>query len=679
MNIQPDKNNTVSLVFKSQSLFMCLVSILLTASFFSCKTDVGSKPKQPNIVFIMADDMGYSDLSCYGSEIKTPHIDKLADQGVRFSRYYATPMCVTSRIALLSGMEYMAAGGEGMPNGVSFVQLLRESGYTTSMVGKNHGLGNLRIGNKHTDYGFDHFFGFSGGELNSFTGAGNVEWQNDGIIFPNTDLPEDFYTTTNFTDYAIKFIGEAIEKGRPFFSYVAYNAPHTPLNAPERNVRKYYDPQNGVDVYRDGWERLREQRLARMKKMGLVDESVQLSKTGVEIPDWDLLPDTSLNPLELQKSFERLSRSAYAGMVDNMDENVGRLIAFLEDPNSDGDNKDSQLDNTIIIFVSDNGGCYAGMYTRRDALPWDQNNGWFTTNFGWGTLSNTPFRYYKHASHEGALRAPFIIRWPGGVKLPSGSINKEMVRIWDFYPTFLELAGVDYPADNKAVKPMMGRSILPILENNESGGAEYFVSVYARSRGIIRGDWKLVNYFDGPFELYNLKEDPTEMKDRGGEYPGILAGLIAHWNDYALKHGFAANPQWNRPIGDKKRGWGYDFLDPGILKTTPECMAENIPVDTKLTFTLSGEIDLSDTKGKQIRLQKYGDSTIIWSADPDEGSIIKNSNQIVFNDFPGLEPDTHYYLTWDQGWLKYKTDKGLKPIRSCRESAFSFRFRTKKY
>ncbi len=671
------KDVETRIVKMKQKIYALPLGLLLF--FLSCSVEQEKKnTERPNIVFIMADDLGYSDLSCYGSEIKTPNIDKLADGGVRFSRYYVSPMCITSRVALLSGMEYMAAGGESFPNGLSFAHLFRKAGYTTNMVGKNHGMDNFRIGDPTTDYGFDHFYGFSGGELNSFTGAGNVEWQYDGHIFPNTELPDDFYTTKYFTDYAMKFIGDAIEKDQPFFSYVAYNAPHTPLNAPERNVRKYYDPQNGVNVYQSGWEKMREKRLERMKEMGLLVQSVQLSTPGVEIPDWELLPDTSLNPLELQKEFECLSRSAFAGMVDNLDENVGRLIRFLDDPNNDGNSNDSQLDNTIIIFVSDNGGCYAGMYTLRDALPWDKENGWFTTNFGWGTLSNTPFRYYKHASHEGALRSPFIIHWPDGLELPNGSINDEMVRIWDFYPTFLELVDVKYPSAEMNIKPLMGRSILPLLKNEEVEEVEYFVSVYFRSRGIIKGNWKLVNFYDGPFELYNLKNDPTERNDLAEQNPEKLNELIREWNNYTREHGFENDPEWNRPIGDKKRGWAYDFLDPGILKTTPECMSVDVPVDVTLSFIFDGEIDFSRSEEKEIRLQKYGDSRILWSGKSNDATVDETKNRIVFNDFPSLEPDTHYYLTWDHGWIRYKTQNGFKAIRPCKESAFSFRFRTQK-
>ncbi len=661
---------------KPAILILTTIWALFSVHFSDNKKVDTQKVKQPNILFIMADDMGYSDLGCYGGEINTPHIDNLADQGVRFSHYYTTPMCVTSRVSLLSGMEYMAAGGESFPNGLSFARLLRKAGYATSMTGKNHGMNHFRIGHPDTDYGFDHFYGFSGGQMNSFTGAGNVEWQRDGKIFPNTELPDDFYSTKDFTDYSIKYMAEAIEKDKPFFSYVAYNAPHTPLDAPERNVRKYYDPENGVNVYQDGWDKMREQRLDRMKEMDLIEKDVQLSKAGVEIPDWDLLPDTSDRSWVIQKEFEWLSRSAYAGMVDNMDENIGRLVAFLEDPNQDGKKDDSQIENTIIIFVSDNGGCYAGLYTRRDALPWSKTNGGFTTNYGWGTLSNTPFRYYKHASHEGALRAPFIVHWPDGLKLPPGSINHDMVRIWDLYPTFLKIAGTSYPQDKEDLKPLMGKSILPLWHGKNFEADQYFVTVYPRSKGIIKDNWKLVNYYDGPFELYNLNEDPSEINDVSSAYPEIYKEYINLWDSYTHHQEFADNLKWNRPRGDIKRGWGYDFLDAGILETTPDCMSGNVFVDVKLSLAFRGKIDFSDTRGNVIRLQKYGDPKIIWSADPDESSPYQGKNTIVFDDFPVLEPDTHYYITWDRAWVRYESNNKLLPINACQESAYAFRFRT---
>jgi arylsulfatase A-like enzyme len=629
--------------------------------------------KKPNIILIVADDLGYSDIGCFGGEIQTPQIDKLAENGARFNKFYVSPMCVTSRVAILSGIEYVAAGRNNFPKGVSIAHLLRNEGYATSLVGKNHGMPKLKIGNSDTDFGFDHFYGFIGGQINSFTGKGNVKWQDDGKIFPNTALPKDFYATNNFTDYAIQYMKEAIDNDKPFFSFVAYNAPHSPLDAPEENVRKYYDPENGVNVYKEGWDKLRVDRLNRMKKMGVIDGDVELSEQGVEIPDWNLLPERSKNPWDLQKNFEALSRSAYAGMVDNLDENIGRIMAFIEDPNQDGNKADSELDNTIIIFISDNGGCYAGSYTDRNAVPWSRDNGGFTTNYGWATLSNTPFRYYKHASHEGAIRSPMVMHWPEGLKLKKNSINSEMLSLWDFYPTFLELAGATYPDDKKA---LMGKSFLPLLKDEKFKSEDFFISTFYRSKGIIKGDWKLVSYFDSPFELYNLKKDPSELHNVANTCTKKHKKLLSAWNNYTKTHGFENNDQWNMPTGETTRGWGFDKMSKGLVKTTPEYMSDQVAIDQKLTLTFESKITFSGTQGKSIRLQKYGNSEIIWSKDLDEHSKFEGKKEIIFQDFPTLEPNSHYYITWDAGWVRYSEKGKLKPLIAVRESAYAFRFKT---
>jgi arylsulfatase len=649
---------------------------------FACSgpVDADVVAEQPNILFILADDLGYSDLSCYGGEIQTPHIDALAEQGIKCSRYYTSPMCVTTRIALMSGMEFKAAGGESLPNGLSFVHLLREAGYATSMVGKNHGFGNFRIGSRDTDYGFDHFFGFSGGEINSFTGERNAEWQSDGRIFPASELDPGFYTTEDFTDSAIVFMQEALEENKPFFTYVAYNAPHTPLHAPERNVRKYYDPEKGINVYAPGWEKLREERLEKMKELGLVSPDTKLSEPGVEIPDWDLLPDTAYTQWELQKKFECLTRAAYAGMVDNIDENVGQMVAFLEDPNRDGKYDDSQLDNTLIIFLSDNGGCYAGMHSRREDVPWNPETRAFTTNFGWGTLSNTPYRYYKHASHEGALRSPLVMHWPKGISLPEGTLLHQMLRVWDFYPTFLDLAGVTYPEKEgeKQLKPLMGASFAPLFRNADMETEEYFVPMFHRTRGMLKDHWKLANFYDGPFELYNLKEDPTERTNLAAEEPEKYREMVALVKQYAVDHGFSGDPRWDRRVGDIPRGWASDFWKGILNSTVPDINSEDVPRDVKLSLEFVGEIDFRGTEGKEIRLQKYGDPRILWSSDPDQTHAHQGKTRLVFEDFPLLEPGQHYYLTWDAGFVKYRNKQEMVTIRPCLESAFAFRFKTRK-
>ncbi|WP_299053709.1 sulfatase-like hydrolase/transferase [uncultured Polaribacter sp.] len=477
-----------------------------------------SQNKKPNILLIVADDLGFSDVSSFGGEIPTPNIDELGKNGVKFNKFYVSPMCVTSRVAIIAGLEFQAAGKNNFPKGESIALQLRKAGYTTNLVGKNHGMDKLKIGDIKNDFGFDHFYGFTGGQINSFTGQGNVKWQNDGKIFPNSQLPEDFYATKNFTDYAIKYMDEAIKRNKPFFSMVSYNAPHSPLDAPERNVRKFYDPENGINVYKNGWNNLREKRLERMINLGIVDKNTKLPELGVEIPDWKLLPETSNNQWEIQKKFETLSRSAYAGMVDNMDENIGRITAYLKDPNQDGNTNDSELENTIIIFISDNGGCYAGLHTNRKAVPWSQENrgAGFTTNYGWAALSNTPFSSYKHGSKEGAIRSPMIVHWPNGIKLKKNSINKQMIRIWDLYPTFLEIAGIKL---QEVKTKLMGKSFLPLIENKKYEEEKFFVSTFYRSKGLIKGDWKLVSFYDSPFELYNLKKDPTEIKNIRHKHP----------------------------------------------------------------------------------------------------------------------------------------------------------------
>ncbi|WP_299665987.1 sulfatase-like hydrolase/transferase [uncultured Polaribacter sp.] len=651
------------------------VKIKLFLTFILCTQLLSSQNKKPNIILIVADDLGYSDVSSFGGEIPTPNIDNLAENGARFIKFYVSPMCVTSRVAILSGIEFIAAGKGSFPKGESIAKLMREEGYTTNLVGKNHGMGNLKIGNKKTDFGFDHFFGFTGGQINSFTGKGNAKWQNDGKIFPNTDLPKDFYATNNFTDYAIKYMDEAIKKDKPFFSMVSYNAPHSPLDAPEKNVRKFYDPKKGINVYKKGWIELRKERLARMKKMGIVDKDTQLPKLGVEIPDWDLLPEKSSKYWEIQKDFEALSRSAYAGMVDNMDENIGRITAFLKDPNQDGNTNDSQLENTIIIFISDNGGCYAGLHTNRNALPWSpQNRGaGFTTNYGWAALSNTPFSSYKHGSGEGAIRSPMIVHWPEGLKLKKNSINKQMIRIWDLFPTFLELAGGKYPNDKKE---LMGKSMLPLLKNEKFQEEKFFVSAFYRSKGIIKGDWKLVSFFDSPFELYNLKNDPTETENVHKKHQTKYKELLNSWNDYTQKHGFNNDKLWNMPTGDKKRGFGYDRVKNMMVKASPEFMEDNVCINQKLTFTFNGKVTFANTNGRKIRLQKYGSQEILWSKDLDINSDFEGEKEIVFKDFPTLESNTHYYITWDAGWVKIKQKGKMKPIQPVRESAFAYRFRT---
>ena len=624
---------------------------------------------RPNIVLIVVDDLGFSDLGCYGGEIHTPRLDQLAEEGIRFSRYHVAPMCVVSRVALFSGREHRAAGSNGFPNGVSMAHLLRDAGYATSMAGKTHGFSNFRIGDPSTDYGFDRFWGFDGGEINSWTGTGNVTWYDDERQFHHSELPSDFYATDAITDKAIEFIEQAVGQDKPFFCYVAYNAPHTPIHAYEADVRKYFD----TGVYERGWDVLSQERFDRQIAMGLIPPETVLPEYGVEIPKWELLPQTSPHHWVLQKEFEAFRMSSYAGMVDRVDQKIGELIDFLQNPSGDPDAQDSLLDETIILFMSDNGACYAGMFTHPSRVPWDPSPGAFTGNFGLGMLSNTPFRHYKHAGHEGALRAPLIVRWPEGISTAPGTIVHGPARIWDIYPTLLELAGTSYPASyqGRAVKPLMGQSITPFFDNPDAPGNPDFVGLYSRGRGWVEGDWKLVNYATSAWELYHLKTDPTESDNLAGVRPDILQRLLDHWDQYTVEHGFSGTA-WDPEVADEDYGWGYDRIRAGLVSAYPEYMSAGVPLDAKLSLTFAGTLDFNGTAGRVIRLQKYGDPSILWSADLDAAHPAQGQMTITFEDWPQLEPNSHYYITWDTGWAKY----GGTSILAVQEAAYAYRFKT---
>ncbi|MEN8661716.1 MAG: sulfatase-like hydrolase/transferase [Lentimonas sp.] len=650
---------------------------LTCLSLALCLTGISTA--QPNIVLIFVDDLGFSDLGSYGSEIDTPNLDSLAAEGLRFNNFRVTPMCVTSRISMFSGMDYHRAGRSNIPQGLNFAYLLRDAGYQTSWVGKNHGLEGMVIGDPTTDFGFDHFYGFYGGATNNF--LGDSDWKEDNVTIP-MPFPVDFYSTNAITDKAIEYIGNAITATEPFFSYVAYNAPHGPLQAPQADVEKYLTGTH-AGTYANGWEPLQQSRFAALKTMGMIDESTVLAPAGIEVPVWENLPQSGTHAWELNKDFEELTMAAYAAMVDSIDQNVGRIIAKLKDPNGDEDEADSVLDDTLILFLSDNGGVYAGAYKNQSNLPWDRAQTGINTGFGWGMLMNTPFRYYKHSSHGGGIRSPFIAHWPNGITVPDNSILGQSFNILDIYPTLLDLAGATYPATydpdgnagtNNSLTPksLEGESIVPIFTNATStAGSDTSITTYQRSNGYYEDGWKIVHYTDGPWELYNVDEDPTERFDLSNVYPAKYQDLIGKWTAYRAISPFP-NSTWVTPAQDKHRGWGFDRIRPGMLSTVPAYMSAGVPIDTDLSFEIDGTVDFNGTANKFIRLQRYGSSDIIWEADPLPSHASQGGTTITFTDLPILESNTHYYVTWDLGWFKYDGTN----VGAVQEAAFAFRFKT---
>ncbi|QDU39739.1 Arylsulfatase [Maioricimonas rarisocia] len=449
----------------------------------------------PNVVLIMVDDMGWSDLGCYGGEIETPHLDRLATEGIRFTQFYNCAKCETSRAALISGRYAPEVGIAKLQNCRTIAQRMRDAGYTTLMTGKWHLSGNP------VDFGFDRYFGHLSGATNFFHGDNTFRLDDKPFEVPR----EGFYTTDADTDYAIEFLEEA-DDDRPVFLYIAYNAPHYPLHVPQEDFEKYRGR------YRDGWDHLREQRLARVRQLGLLPEPFALPPRPEDVPAWDSLTDD-------QRDTQELMMAAYAGMIDRVDQNIGRLREALE--------KQGRFENTLFLFLSDNGACPFQRTKQKtlenQLMPWDPESYW-TYDKGWAHACNTPFREYKRNQHEGGICTPLIAHWPAGISRP-GRITSQPGQIVDLLATCIDVAGVDRE-DARAEAPLRGQSLKPIFEGQQRTphDAIYF-TFYGTHNALRVGDWKLVNIDRGPWELYNLAEDRTELHDRAGTDPERLQEL----------------------------------------------------------------------------------------------------------------------------------------------------------
>jgi arylsulfatase A-like enzyme len=488
------------------SLKLCLTSLL--ASTFICVSVARSYASdvedatRPNIVLIMADDLGFSDLGCYGGEIETPTLDGLASEGVRFTQFYNTAKCHSSRVCLLTGLYCNQAGNTSLSNGVTIAEALRESGYFTIMTGKWH------LKGEPTQRGFDRYFGHLSGATNFFTGDNTFRLNSE----PFNDFDEDFYTTDANTDYAIDFLDEAQETDKPFFLYVAYNAPHYPLQAPEEDVRKYMNSC----VYDQGWDVVRAARYERQLAMGLINPDWRLSPRPDNVEPWDELSDDD-------KAWESKRMSTFAGMVDRLDSNIDRIVDYLED-------KDL-FDNTLFLFCADNGACPFERTRGKDLEPWDPKSYWTYDN-AWANVGNTPFRWYKQNQHEGGISSPLIVHWPNGLDRPAGSFVREPGHLIDIMATAIDVAGAEYPTeyDGRTITPLQGVSLLPLIEGDTREGHDWLYFQFTNNRALRRGDWKVVSARGGPWELYNIEDDRTEMNNLADERPELTAELIRLWH-----------------------------------------------------------------------------------------------------------------------------------------------------
>ena len=515
----------------------------------------------PNVIVIFVDDMGFADLGSYGSEIRTPNIDRLAESGVRFNNYTSHPLCSPARAALLTGRNahavgcgwlsnndpgYPGYGGEIDLDSPTIAEILGANGYTTMMVGKWHNtldFNAAKAGDKSSwppQRGFDYSYYFQEGETSYWTPA---RLQNGNDLVDIDEYPKDYYATDDWTNRSIQWISEHVQSRpeKPFFLYLAYNAPHGPAQAKKEDMAKY------DGVYEKGWDAIRQERYQRQLELGVIPANTKLPPRNPGVKPWDKLG------ADEQRLFVAIQK-AYAGMIDSLDQNVGRLQAAL--------NRLGIADNTIIIFTSDNGGAAGGgpngaVFSRKFALiPPDPvlnqmalKKGWIggpRTNpvypWGWSQAANTPFIFYKSFTTNGGVRVPLIVSWPDRFK-PDGKIRSQFDHVTDIVPTILDAVGIKYPEtfNGKKTHGPDGMSFLSVLDDASAKpvrNAQYY-EIWG-NRGYVKDGWKIVSLQRkrGPFKLdnwmlFNLNEDFSESTNMAAQYPEKVKVLAAEFDKAA--------------------------------------------------------------------------------------------------------------------------------------------------
>ncbi|QDU89309.1 Arylsulfatase [Pirellulimonas nuda] len=461
--------------------------------------------QRPNIVVIMVDDLGFSDIGCYGAEIETPNLDALAAGGLRFSQFYNTAKCHSSRVSLLSGQYCIPAGDKALTHAVTLAEVLRDGGYFTAMTGKWHLNGNP------LDFGFQRYFGHLSGATNYFKGNGSFRLGRQPWKVP----PRDFYTTVADVTFAIEFLNEARQTRKPWCLYVAFNAPHAPLHALQEDFDKYHGR------YDAGWDAVRSARVAKQKQIGLLPVDQQESLRPEHVPAWnDLTPG--------QQGNEVIKMQTLAAMIDRVDQEIGRLV---EDLRSAG-----ELDNTLILFVSDNGACpYGGSSSETDVEPTSGGVS-LGDSTGWAWARNSPLRYYKQNQFEGGISTPAIVHWPNGLSTKAGAIAHEPVHLIDVLPTLADVTESTIPTTyaGRDLRPVSGVSLKPILKAESLEDRPPIHLQFQNDRGLRSGDWKLVSFSGDAWELYNLAEDRAENNNLAEANPERLADMVESWTEMAV-------------------------------------------------------------------------------------------------------------------------------------------------
>jgi arylsulfatase len=552
----------------------------LTVAILFAVGNLAYSADRPNIILIMSDDSGYSDLGCYGGEIQTPNLDRLAEGGVRFTQFYNTSRCCPTRASLLTGLYPHQAGighmmddrghdgyrGDLNEHCRTIAQVLKSSGYRTYMAGKWHVTKGTQLKPDKSNWprqrGFDRFYGIISGAA-SFYDPWSLARDNEWISAAADPeyKPEQYYFTDAITDHAIRFIADhqQTSEKEPFFLYVAFTAPHWPMHALEEDIAKYRGK------YDAGYQAMREQRYQRMLEMGLID------------PAWKLSPAARDFSQVKDREWELRCMEVFAAMVDRMDQGIGRIVEQLE--------KSGELDNTLILFCQDNGGCAETLgrkagrkLTERPAaptlepmpadalqrgmIPSQTRDGYpivmgpgvmpgpdgtyIAYGEGWANVSNTPFREYKHWVHEGGISTPLIAHWPQGIER-KGVFERQPSHLIDIMATCVDVADAEYPKQDgdAEIYPLEGVSLVPAFAGQDVNRTQPIFFEHEGNRAVRDGRWKLVaKGATGPWELYDMQVDRTELNNLADEQPDRVSRMAAQWQAWAERaHVLPLNPR----------------------------------------------------------------------------------------------------------------------------------------
>ncbi len=586
---------------RKNNLYSCLG--LVVAGLSASQAVAADKP---NIIVILADDMGYSDLGCYGGEIETPNLDRLAQNGIRYRQFYNSARSCPSRAMLMTGlyphqagMGWMAAADMGRPayqgylnrQCVTIAEVLKSAGYGTYMSGKWHLSSDRQNDGDVLEYwpnqrGFDHFYGIVDGAANYFKTVVNVDNRKE-------KTPDDgsYYFTHALSQAAAGFVTGHDFSRDPLFLYLAYTAPHWPLHALQKDIDKY------VERYRKGWDRLREERFARQVAMGLFDPGALLSPRDAAVNPWDKLSE------DMKEEFV-MRMAIYAAQVDAMDQGIGRLVAALE--------QRGQLDNTVIMFMSDNGACAELISRGRKAMDGTADT-YESYRINWANLSSTPYRQYKHYTHEGGIASPMIVHYPDGIESRlNNSFAGEYGMFTDVMSTCVQLSGATYPAlyKGRRITPMQGVSLVPNFKGESTGRGvtfwEHEGNIAARD-----GQWKIVckTREGSPFnkaliELYDMQADPTEMNDLSAEYPQKRQDMYEGWRKWAGSIG--ALPMDTRGYGAREQAYKRNRINGEFNDNLGGWKTYSRTPDADVRYSIDTVNTLSGPKTARIDVRKRG-------------------------------------------------------------------------